>query len=68
MFQFEGGLFVTAAVVDGAYQLASKLGKAPTISQVSGFMRVWLHSVIIRLLVILLLWIASDVMSFRPIH
>ena len=28
---------MTAAVVDSAYQLASKLGKAPTISQVSGF-------------------------------
>jgi len=31
--QFEGGLFVTALVVDGAYKLAEKTKKAPTISQ-----------------------------------
>ena len=35
VFQFEGGLFVTAAVIDSAYKLASKLGKTPVISQVS---------------------------------
>ena len=33
--QFEGGLFVTALVVDGAYKLAEKTKKAPTISQVT---------------------------------
>ena len=38
LFQFEGGLFLTAAVVDGAYQLASKLGKAPTINIVNIFL------------------------------
>ncbi|XP_045180399.2 dolichyl-diphosphooligosaccharide--protein glycosyltransferase subunit 2-like [Mercenaria mercenaria] len=31
--QFEGGLFVTAFVVDSSYSLAGKVGKAPTISQ-----------------------------------
>ncbi|KAK3583197.1 hypothetical protein CHS0354_025714 [Potamilus streckersoni] len=31
--QFEGGLFVSALVLDGAYQLAEKVKKAPTISQ-----------------------------------
>lgn len=32
--QFEGGLFVTASVVESAYNLAGKVGKAPAISQV----------------------------------
>ncbi|KAK7467780.1 hypothetical protein BaRGS_00036968 [Batillaria attramentaria] len=31
--QFEGGLFVTALVVDGAYKLADKAKKAPTIAE-----------------------------------
>ncbi|XP_005100783.1 dolichyl-diphosphooligosaccharide--protein glycosyltransferase subunit 2 [Aplysia californica] len=31
--QFEGGLFVTSLVVDGAYKLAEKTKKAPTIAQ-----------------------------------
>ncbi|XP_060592727.1 dolichyl-diphosphooligosaccharide--protein glycosyltransferase subunit 2-like [Ruditapes philippinarum] len=31
--QFEGGLFVSASVVDSSYKLAGKVGKAPTISQ-----------------------------------
>lgn len=31
--QFEGGLFVTALVVDGAYKLAEKNKKAPTIAE-----------------------------------
>ncbi|XP_041361484.1 dolichyl-diphosphooligosaccharide--protein glycosyltransferase subunit 2-like [Gigantopelta aegis] len=31
--QFEGGLFATSLVVDGAYKLADKAKKAPTISQ-----------------------------------
>ncbi|XP_067666474.1 dolichyl-diphosphooligosaccharide--protein glycosyltransferase subunit 2-like isoform X1 [Haliotis asinina] len=31
--QFEGGLFVSSLVVDGAYKLAQKASKAPTISQ-----------------------------------
>jgi len=35
IFQFEGGLFATASVVESAYSLAGKVGKAPTISQVS---------------------------------
>ncbi|KAK3803364.1 hypothetical protein RRG08_006917 [Elysia crispata] len=31
--QFDGGLYVTALVVDGAYKLAEKNNKAPTIAQ-----------------------------------
>ncbi|GFR75873.1 dolichyl-diphosphooligosaccharide--protein glycosyltransferase subunit 2 [Elysia marginata] len=31
--QFDGGLYVTALVVDGAYKLAEKTSKAPTIAQ-----------------------------------
>ncbi|KAL4217563.1 proteasome regulatory particle base subunit [Mactra antiquata] len=31
--QFEGGLSVTASVVDSSYKLAGKVGKAPTISE-----------------------------------
>ncbi|PVD32395.1 hypothetical protein C0Q70_07829 [Pomacea canaliculata] len=31
--QFEGGLYVTALVVDGAYKLAEKAKKAPTIAE-----------------------------------
>lgn len=31
--QFEGGLFVSALVVDGAYKLAQKANKAPVIAQ-----------------------------------
>lgn len=31
--QFEGGLYVTSLVVDGAYKLAEKLNKAPLISE-----------------------------------
>ncbi|GFN95846.1 dolichyl-diphosphooligosaccharide--protein glycosyltransferase subunit 2 [Plakobranchus ocellatus] len=31
--QFEGGLYVTALVVDGSYKLAGKSNKAPTIAQ-----------------------------------
>lgn len=31
--QFEGGLSVTASIVDSSYKLAGKVGKAPTISQ-----------------------------------
>ncbi|KAL8582854.1 hypothetical protein ACOMHN_042687 [Nucella lapillus] len=31
--QFEGGLFVTSLVVDGAYKLAEKAKKAPTIAE-----------------------------------
>ena len=33
--QFEGGLYVTALVVDGAYKLAEKAKKAPTIAEVT---------------------------------
>lgn len=32
--QFEGGLYTTALVVDGAYKLAAKEKKAPTMSDV----------------------------------
>ncbi|KAL5014366.1 hypothetical protein ScPMuIL_008636 [Solemya velum] len=32
--QFEGGLYVSAIVIDGAYKLADKLRKAPAISHV----------------------------------
>ncbi|XP_029636206.1 dolichyl-diphosphooligosaccharide--protein glycosyltransferase subunit 2 [Octopus sinensis] len=31
--QFEGGLYVTSLVVDGAYKLAEKVSKAPAISE-----------------------------------
>lgn len=31
--QFEGGLYVTSLVVDGAYKLAEKINKAPLISE-----------------------------------
>ncbi|WAR18094.1 RPN2-like protein [Mya arenaria] len=31
--QYEGGLFVTASVVEGAYKLSAKANKAPVISQ-----------------------------------
>lgn len=34
LFQFEGGLYISALVVDGAYKLAEKAKKAPTISEV----------------------------------
>ena len=33
--QFEGGLYATALVVDGAYKLAEKAKKAPTIAEVT---------------------------------
>lgn len=32
--QFEGGLYTTALVIDGAYQLATAAKKAPTLSEV----------------------------------
>lgn len=35
ILQFEGGLYTTALVVDGAYKLAAKEKKAPTMSDVS---------------------------------
>jgi len=35
VLQFEGGLYVTALVVDGAYKLAEKAKKAPTIAEVT---------------------------------
>ena len=33
MLQFEGGLSVTHLIINGAYQLAEKMGKAPSISK-----------------------------------
>ena len=34
-FQFEGGLYTTATVIDGAYKLAVAAKKAPTLTEVS---------------------------------
>lgn len=38
MFQFEGGLYATALVLDAAYKLADTAKKAPTIAEVGSYM------------------------------
>lgn len=37
--QFEGGLYITSLVVDGAFKLAERNKKAPTISQVLSYVK-----------------------------
>ena len=34
VFQFEGGLYTTAIVIDGAYRLAATAKTAPTLTEV----------------------------------
>jgi len=38
LFQFEGGLYATALVLDAAYKLADTAKKAPTIAEVGSYM------------------------------